>query len=110
MAETFYVSLDIQGAIDAIEKRVVWGSISGERIDQYMSELPGKGHLVVLVYEKHYMLAGNRLTLTVTLDDFSGKTRVHWVSGGGGKLLRFDWGASEGFENVVQNALAQWRV
>lgn len=110
MAELLYVSLDVQGAIKAIEKKVVWGSISGECIDRYIIELPGKGQLAMMVYEKHYMRMGNRLSLTVTLDDFTGKTRVHCVSGGGGELLGFDWGASEGFESVVAKALKKWRM
>lgn len=110
MGDTFFVSLDMRSAIDAIDKAVVGGSITGERIDQYGQGAPGGG-FVVLVYEKHYYRAGNRLTLTVTLDDFAGKTRVHCVGGGGGEgLFRFDWGASKSFAGVVQQALAPWRV
>ena len=111
MTDTFYVSLDVQSAIGAIDNAVVGGSITGERIDHYGQAAPGGGGFAVLVYEKHYYRAGNRLTLTVTLDDFTGKTRVHCVGGGGGEgLFRFDWGASKSFSGVVQNALAQWRV
>jgi hypothetical protein len=110
MGETFYVSLGVQSAADVIDNAVVGGSVTGERIDHYGQTALGDGGFVVLVYEKHYCRAGNRLTLTVTLDDFTGRTRVHCVGGGGGNLLGFDWGASEGFENVAQNALAKWRV
>ncbi len=110
MAETINVSLDIQSTIKLIEKKVVWGSISGECTDKLLIEVPGKGSLAMLVFEKHYMRMGNRLSLTVTLDDFSGNTRVHWVSGGGGKLLGFDWGASESFESAIEKALIKWRV
>ena len=49
--------------------------------------------------------------LTVTLDDFTGRTRVHAISGGGGEgLFRFDWGAAETFEGVVQDALSGYRL
>ena len=66
---------------------------------------------IVLVFEKHYYRAGNRLTLTVTLDDFTGRTRVHCASGGGGEgLFRFDWGAAESFEGVVHDALSGYRL
>ena len=65
---------------------------------------------LVSVYEKHYWRAGNRLTLTVTVDNLQGRTRVYLVSGGGGEgLFRFDWGASQSFESVVQDALAPYR-
>ena len=54
---------------------------------------------------------GNRLTLTVVLDDFTGRTRVHCISGGGGEgLFRFDWGAAESFEGVVHDALSHYRL
>ena len=72
---------------------------------------PGGGTCVVAVYEKHYYRAGNRLTLTVVLDDFTGRTRVHCISGGGGEgLFRFDWGAAESFEGVVHDALSHYRL
>ena len=48
---------------------------------------------------------------TVTLDDFTGRTRVHCASGGGGEgLFRFDWGAAESFEGVVHDALGPYRL
>ena len=47
----------------------------------------------------------------MTLDDFTGRTRVHAISGGGGEgLFRFDWGAAETFEGVVQDALSGYRL
>lgn len=109
--DTFFVSLDAQSAIRAIDDAVVRGSITGELIDHYAVSAPGGGGFVVLVYEKHYYRAGNRLTLTVTLDDLTGATRVHCVGGGGGEgLFRFDWGASRSFSGVVAKALAPWRM
>ena len=110
MEDTFSVSLSIHSAIDVIDRAVVGGSITGERIDMY-GQSAASGGFVVLVYEKHYCRAGNRLTLTVTLDDFAGRTRVHCVSGGGGEgLFRFDWGAAGSFTGVVHKALAPWRI
>ena len=68
---------------------------------------------MVLVYEKHYWRAGNRLTLTVVLDDFAGTdvTQVHCAGGGGGEgLFRFDWGAAGSFEDAVHRALEAYRL
>ncbi len=109
MADSFYVSLDLQSATDAVDKAVLNQSWTGERIDHYTVPVPGTGSFVQLVYEKHFMRAGNRLTLTVLLDDFTGKTRVHCVGGGGGESP-FDLSASESFSGDVKSALAQWRV
>lgn len=111
MDNTFRVSLDPESTARRIDDAVVRGSITGERIDSYRLAAPGGGTCLVLVYEKHYYRAGNRLTLTVVLDDFGGATRVHCVGGGGGEgLLRFDWGAAESFADVVRNALRDCRV
>ena len=108
---TCFVTLPLSECEALIDRAVVDGSITGEQLDRYEVRQPGCGGCVVLVYEKHYYRAGNRLTLTVTLDDLTGKTRVHTVSGGGGAgLFRFDWGASERFEAVVDEALEQYRA
>ena len=41
------------------------------------------------------MRSSNRASLTVTIDNFDGKTKVHAVASGGseGVFFRFDWGA-----------------
>ena len=42
----------------------------------------------------------------MTLDDFEGRTRMHYVSGGGGEgLFRFDWGAANSFEEFLLDGL-----
>lgn len=109
--DTFFVSLDVQSTIGLINDAVVRGSITGECIDQYGVPAPQGGGFVVLVYEKHYYRAGNRLTLTVVIDDLTGRTRVHSISGGGGEgFFRFDWGAAKNFSGVVANALSHYRI
>ncbi len=109
--DTFFVSLDVQSTIEVINDAVVRGSITGECINHYGVPAPQGGGFAVLVYEKHYYRAGNRLTLTVVIDDLTGRTRVHSVSGGGGEgFFRFDWGASRSFSGVVANALSRYRI
>lgn len=63
------------------------------------------------VYEKHYHRAGNRLTLTVTIDNVGGSTNVHCISGGGDEgYMKFSWFADGNFENCVENALHNYIV
>lgn len=110
MEDTFCVTLTTEDTLRRIDDAVVGGSITGERIDYYPIQSP-VGNCIVAVYEKHYYRAGNRLTLTVVIDDFEGRTRVHCVGGGGGEgLFRFDWGASESFAAIVADTLAPYRV
>ena len=86
-------------------------SVTVELLDSYEFLSPDRLNSMVMVYEKHYWRAGNRLTLTVTIDNMSGRTRVHTVGGGGGEgLFRFDWGASQSFEGVVQDVLTPYML
>lgn len=106
MRNTIFLSISLSDAMQRIDEMIVQGSITGERIDSYTVNAGGVGQCAVLIYEKHYWRAGNRLTLTVTLDDFEGRTRLHYISGGGGEgLFRFDWGAADSFEKFLLDGL-----
>ena len=106
MENTVFLSISLCDAMQRINEIIVQGSITGEQIDSYTVNARGAGQCVVLIYEKHYWRASNRLTLTVTLDDFEGRTRMHYVSGGGGEgLFRFDWGAANSFEEFLVDGL-----
>lgn len=110
MDGSYFVSLALDDCAGRV-REAVGDSITGELIDSYAITHPSGGRCMVLVFEKHYYRAGNRLTLTVTLDDFTGRTRVHCAGGGGGEgLFRFDWGAAESFEDVVHDALYAYRL
>lgn len=110
MNETFFVSLNIGDTLRLIDDAILRGSLTGEQIDSYGIETP-QGACVVNIYEKHFMRAGNRLTLTVVADNFTGTTRVHCVGGGGGEgLFRFDWGASGSFAGEAVRALKPYRI
>lgn len=109
--QDFNVSLSPHEAIQIIDKQIVNGSITGECIDEYVNEMGDGTMVAVVVYEKHYYRAGNRLTLTVVVDNLSGVTHIHTASGGGGEgFFRFDWGASDSFENCVSDALYEYII
>lgn len=63
---------------------------------------------MVLVFEKYYVRAGGRMSMTVTLDDLDGKTRIHWtVTGGGGVFQNTGDSkvAAENYSNALREAL-----
>lgn len=102
----FNVSVSPREAADLINRYIVNGSITGELIDEYINDNNDGKAVIVQVYEKHYYRAGNRLTLTVVIDNIDNMTHIHVIGGGGGQgLFRFDWGASESFEDCAYNAL-----
>lgn len=92
---TFCVSLSLEETVLKINNAVSV-SVSGSLIDNYSVTAPNGKKCTVLVYEKYYFRVKNYVTLTVVLDNFDGKTRVHMVgSGGGNGFLNLDFGASK---------------
>lgn len=111
MANTIKVSLSVDEAVNLIEREIIEGSITGTLIDSFEIKSSDNKKGVMMVFDKHYYRAGNRLTLTVLIDDLEGYTRVHYIAGGGGEgLFRFDWGAAESFEEVVYEALRKYII
>ena len=107
----FTVTISPVAAMDVIETFVVEGSISGTLVDRYVRRL-GEHEVHVIVLEKYYMRSSNRASLSVTIDNFDGQTKVHAVASGGseGVFMRFDWGAGRNFANSVESALESYIV
>lgn len=104
---TFYVSLSMQDTAALIDDTIICGSVSGTLIDRFVANHPDGTHCLLSVYEKHYLRAGNRLTL----DNFFGHTRVHMTGGGGASgVIRFDWGAASSFNQSVVQALSPYMI
>ncbi len=107
----FYVSVPPQEAAELINRYIINGSLTGVLIDEYVNDNNDGKAVIVQVYEKHYYRAGNRLTLTVVIDNIDDKTHIHVTGGGGGEgFFRFDWGASESFEGCAYNALNKYVI
>lgn len=107
----FYVSISPKEAVKLIDRAIISGSITGEKIDEYENDMGNGTMVIVSVYEKHYYRASNRLTLTVVIDNLRNGTHIHVVGGGGGQgLFKFDWGASGSFEDTVMDALYKYVI
>ncbi|WP_312470398.1 DUF6054 family protein [Neobacillus sp.] len=105
------VSLTPKEASEKIEDAIVSGSISGTLIDRYLRSV-GENQIIVLVLEKFYFRSNNRGSMTVTIDNFEGATKVHSAASGTGQgaIFRFDWGAGDSFINSVMNTLEMYKV
>lgn len=110
MASEIKINLKPNEAHNFINHAIVTGSVTGELIDYHVVNGKDGSMCIVAVYEKHYYRAGNRLTLTVVIDDMQGTTNVCLISGGGGEgLFRFNWGASRSFEDSVLKELNKYK-
>lgn len=106
-----YVSISPKEAAKLINDTITNNSVTGELIDEYVNDISNDTNVIVQVYEKHYYRAENRLTLTVVIDNVSGKTHIHAISGGGGQgLFKFDGGSSESFEDCIYDAIYQYII
>ncbi len=106
-----YVSISPKEVAKLLTDTIINNSIKVELIDEYITDTGNDTMVIVQVYEKHYIRAENRLTLTVVIDDITGKTHIHAISGGGGKgLLRADYGAAESFEDCIYDAIYKYII
>lgn len=69
----------------------------------------GESKVVLLVFEKYYMRASNRASLSVMITEHNESIFVDAIGAGGGQgpIFKFSWGTEESFVNVVQRALSQ---
>ena len=105
-ADNFKINLSLNETVKMLDNGIVNGSITGERIDYHVITGNDSMGVIVLVYEKHFYRAGNRLTLTVIVDNMNGVTNIHSIGSGGGEgFFKFDWGASEAFTSAPRSIL-----
>lgn len=107
----FTVKISPMEAANTIESEILRGSISGTLVDHYV-RTSGSSEVHVLIMEKYYMRSNNRASVTATIDNFEGATRVHVVAAGSseGVFFRFDWGAGNSFATSVERALEQYII
>ncbi|SCJ62449.1 Uncharacterised protein [uncultured Clostridium sp.] len=107
--DSFNVNLSLRETVKLLDKGIEGRSITGERVDYHVVDIDDVHATIVVVYEKHFYRAGNRLTLTVCIDNVKDITHVHCIGSGGGEgLFRFDWGASEDFTNAPRDILKKY--
>ena len=103
-----YVSISPEETAKLINDTINNSSVTGELIDEYVRDTENGTTVIVQIYEKYYYRVDNRLTLTVVIDNVSGRTHIHAISGGGGELFKCDGGASENFEDSIYDAIYKY--
>ncbi len=105
--DDFKVNLSLRDTIDKLDKGIKRESVTGEKIDYYVITGDEDRGAVLLVYEKYYSRVNNRVTLTITVDNLEGTTKVHCIGGGSSQGIFFknDWGASSNFTALPRDIL-----
>ena len=70
----------------------------------------GNSDLYVMVFEKYYARASNRVSLTISVCAFEDEVMVDAISSGGGQgaFFKFSWGAEDDFLDGVEQALREY--
>lgn len=101
-----------RGSVDAVAalltEHVPRSGLSCELVESVRRDV-GRSSAYLLVFEKYYMRAGNRASLTVMVTGDNGEVYVDAVGSGGGQgaLFRFSWGAEEDFVGTVADILRE---
>lgn len=105
----FRVNITPTEAMKVVKESVLSRNLTGTLIDSYARNV-GEYEVFVFILEKYYMRSNNRASLTVTIDNFEGETKVHAVASGSseGVFFRFDWGAGRNFAESVETALSPY--
>ncbi|MDR1631071.1 MAG: DUF6054 family protein [Oscillospiraceae bacterium] len=107
-------SIKMQGRLGAVEtaNRVMEGvlasGVSCELVDSVVRNLGGIS-VYIMVFEKYYMRASNRasLTVVVTGDAYSSSVDAIGSGGGQGAVFKFSYGAENSFVSTVEQVLTR---
>ncbi len=71
-----------------MERNTCYLALTVAEAARTVSELVEKdGLTMVLIFEKYFIRAGSRLTMTAVLDSLEGRTRLYWAVTGGEGIL-----------------------
>lgn len=90
-----------------LEEEIPKSGLSCELVESIRRTV-GQSAVHLMVFEKYYMRASNRASLTVMVTENNGEVFVDAVGSGGGQgaIFRFSWGAEEDFVGAVSDLLS----
>lgn len=99
---------DLWDTANVLNQKILDSAMSMELVGETNWQ---QGGVTVLtrVYEKYFIRAGNRATITITMVQSGGVLYISGISAGGGQgpIFRFSWGAEEDFADDVEALVNQ---
>ncbi|MEA4946545.1 MAG: DUF6054 family protein [Oscillospiraceae bacterium] len=99
---------EVEAVAGRLSEEIQGSAMSCELVDSVRRGTAGGDTLYVMVFEKYYMRAGNRASLTVSVcAGPDGHIHVDAIGAGGGQgpIFKFSWGAEEDFTDSVAAVL-----
>lgn len=100
--KTIFLDIKIDTVLKLLKEKIEKKSITCNLVDKYKQTINDK-IIYILILEKYFIRVENRITITIVIDDFEGKTRIHFKAAGGSAsfITKFDWGAADKLEQEV---------
>ena len=96
----------VAGIAGLLRDEIVNSGLSCELVGS-VSRGSGEYRVETMVFEKYYMRAGNRASLTVVVSGAGNRVTVDAIGSGGGQgpVFRFSWGVEDSFAETVADIL-----
>lgn len=93
---------------DMLAERIEASGMSCSLVDSMRRDL-GEAVVIVMVFEKYFMRASNRASLTVIVTGLDNEVQVDAIGSGGGQgaIFSFSWGAEDSFVGTVDRILTE---
>ncbi|NLP47548.1 MAG: hypothetical protein GX345_01230 [Clostridiales bacterium] len=109
-----YVNLSPSEAVQVIKQDIGKDALlhKAKLLHESYINFPQTKTVAVLVYERFYMRSDNRGSLTIIIENSSGRTLVQSVASGtsSNPFFSFDWGAGDDFAAVVLKILKPFEM
>ena len=89
-----------------LREQITASGLSCEQVGETRRQIEGIS-VYVMVFEKYYMRASNRASLTVVVSGDEQEVCVDAIGSGGGQgaIFRFSWGAEDSLVGTVEDIL-----
>ena len=84
---TCYLALTVAEAARTVSELVEKDGLTSRMVDCHELRQGDELQGMVLIFEKYFIRAGSRLTMTAVLDSLEGRTRLYWAVTGGEGIL-----------------------
>ncbi len=105
---TLYGTGSVPQVADMLAKRIQASGMSCSLVDSMRRDL-GEAIVIVMVFEKYFMRASSRASLTVIVTGQDDQVQVDAIGSGGGQgaIFSFSWGAEDSFVGTVDRILTE---
>lgn len=106
--EKIFSGMELNRTAEVLHRKVMDSAMSMELAGESRWQYNGTT-VLTRVYEKYFIRASNRATITITMVQSGDTLYISGISAGGGQgaIFRFSWGAEEDFAADIEELVNQ---